>query len=281
MYAFLRSRIILELVAPTIAGGTDKFACAGGIRPELVGERAVKTFGRCRFCSAGRVGGGCCYGSSITRPGLASSSVFRPGGTFVTSTDSARRIVRDLAASITTGDEVEQAARAFALEWIDSGAPLFRVRKPDLPPIHLCSYAVLFDRRRRSVLLADHVNAQAWLPPGGHVDDLEDPRATVLREVREELGIDAEFDPLCGGEPIFLSVTRTRGASSHWDVTFWFVLAGDEDTLLQRDPAEAHELRWWPIEQAVLFEHAEQFDPCWSRFLDKLRTHGHVDEPVR
>lgn len=80
-----------------------------------------------------------------------------------------RRIVRDLASSITALDDVEQDAQNVVLEWIDSGAPLFRVRKPDGPPTHLCSYAVIFDRRRRSVLLADHVKANAWLPPGGHL----------------------------------------------------------------------------------------------------------------
>lgn len=102
----------------------------------------------------------------------------------------------------------------------------------------------------------------------------------MVREAHEELGIDARFDPVCGGEPIFLTVTRTRGEGSRTDVSFWFVLAGDEDMALQRDPAEARELRWWPIDDAALWEPAEQFDPGMMRFLDKLRTHGVVSEPV-
>lgn len=191
-----------------------------------------------------------------------------------------RRVVRDLACSITALDDAEQDAQNVVLAWVDSGAPLFRVRKPDGPPMHLCSYAVVFDRHRRSVLLADHVKADAWLPPGGHVDDQEDPRVTVVREAYEELGIDAQFDRVCGGEPIFLTVTRTRGESPHTDVTFWFVLAGDEDMTLHRDPAEARELRWWPIDNPDLWEPAEQFDPGMMRFLDKLRAHGAVSEPV-
>ncbi|AYF75282.1 NUDIX domain-containing protein [Nocardia yunnanensis] len=200
--------------------------------------------------------------------------------TLLTSTDNARRIVRDLAASITALDDVEQDAQKFVLGWIDSGAPLFRVRKPADPPTHLCSYAVIFDRQRRSVLLADHVKANAWLPPGGHVDPDEDPRVTVLREAHEELGIEAQFDSVCGGEPLFLTVTQTRGDHSHTDVSFWFALAGDEDMTLRRDPAEARELRWWPIDDAALWQPVEQFDPGMMRFLDKLRAHGGVGAPV-
>ncbi len=42
------------------------------------------------------------------------------------------------------------------------------------------------------VALHWHPKVKAWLPPGGHVDDNEDPVEAVLREVREETGIEAE-----------------------------------------------------------------------------------------
>ena len=34
-----------------------------------------------------------------------------------------------------------------------------------------------------------------WLPPGGHVDENEDPVQTVLREIEEEAGVRAEVVP--------------------------------------------------------------------------------------
>jgi 8-oxo-dGTP pyrophosphatase MutT (NUDIX family) len=37
-----------------------------------------------------------------------------------------------------------------------------------------------------------HRKNQMWLPPGGHVEPNEDPVEAVIREVREETGVDAE-----------------------------------------------------------------------------------------
>ena len=42
------------------------------------------------------------------------------------------------------------------------------------------------------VLLHWHLKVGAWLPPGGHIDDNEDPVQAVLREIREESGVEAE-----------------------------------------------------------------------------------------
>ena len=43
------------------------------------------------------------------------------------------------------------------------------------------------------VLLHWHQKVKAWLPPGGHVDENEDPVQAVLREIEEESGIIAEI----------------------------------------------------------------------------------------
>ena len=42
------------------------------------------------------------------------------------------------------------------------------------------------------VLLHWHPKVGAWLPPGGHVEPNEDPVQAVIREVREEAGVEAE-----------------------------------------------------------------------------------------
>ncbi len=44
-------------------------------------------------------------------------------------------------------------------------------------------------------LLHWHPKVKAWLPPGGHIDENEDPVQAVLREIHEEAGVRAEVVP--------------------------------------------------------------------------------------
>ena len=44
-----------------------------------------------------------------------------------------------------------------------------------------------------SVLLHWHKKVLEWLPPGGHIELNEDPVEAVLREVKEETGLDVEI----------------------------------------------------------------------------------------
>ena len=41
------------------------------------------------------------------------------------------------------------------------------------------------------VALHWHSKVKAWLPPGGHIEDNEDPVQAVVREIREESGLEA------------------------------------------------------------------------------------------
>lgn len=159
-------------------------------------------------------------------------------------------------------DDLEAEHIADTLDWIDSGAELFRIEKPANPPRHLISYFVLMDGEY--VLLVDHINAQLWLPTGGHVDPGENPRETVRREAYEELGIEAEFIDM---SPKFLSVTETVGLTAgHTDVSLWYILRGHREEHLTFDGSEFQEIRWFHRDQVPF----ERSDPHMKRFLSKL-----------
>ncbi len=180
-----------------------------------------------------------------------------------------RAVVHDLVDGVIPLDEHEAQDKATTLRWVRSAAPLFRIARPATPDQHLCVYFALFDEARRTVLLVDHVKAGLWLFPGGHVDDGEDPRTTVLREAAEELRIDGEFHPWFGDGPLFLTVTKTRGEHSHTDVSFWFVLAADQNMQIEADPREANDVRWFALDDPAEWAH-DRFDPHMARFRDKL-----------
>lgn len=82
-----------------------------------------------------------------------------------------------------------------------------------------------------------HPRVQAWLPPGGHIEPNEDPLQAVLREVREETGLDVRVlgtpDPLPRGttlpSPVRISIfdigpdSRTDEDHQHIDLIYFTV----------------------------------------------------------
>lgn len=170
--------------------------------------------------------------------------------------------IREEVGRICPLDELEHASKLDVLDWIDSGAELCRLEKPATPPKHLISYFAVVDGDY--LLLVDHINAELWLPTGGHVDPGEHPRDTALREAREELSIDGEF--LREG-PIFLTITETVGRTAgHTDVSLWYVIRGDRNAPLRFDRSEFHEARWFHRSDVP----THRTDKHMSRFLRKL-----------
>ena len=173
-----------------------------------------------------------------------------------------RQQIRDEVASVQPLDDLEHQDICDVLAWIDTGMPLCRIQKPATPPKHLIAYFVLLDGDH--LLLVDHINAQLWLPTGGHVEEGEHPRTTVAREVVEELGIEASF---MQDSPFFLTVTETVGLTAgHTDVSLWYLLEGDRSALLTFDESEFFGVHWFRRQDVPL----HKTDAQMLRFLNKL-----------
>jgi 8-oxo-dGTP pyrophosphatase MutT (NUDIX family) len=178
-------------------------------------------------------------------------------------------VIENLVRDVQSFDSREAADQAGILDWVASGQPLFRTVPPDTPPKHLVVYFIPVDATQRCLLLGDHRKSGLWLPPGGHVEDGEDPRLAVTRECREELGIAAEFDD---DKPLFLSVTPTRGANSHLDVDLWFVLRVTRPAArITPDPREFNGIRWFGLDEPRDWP-SDTYDPEMHRFAAKLRS---------
>lgn len=175
-----------------------------------------------------------------------------------------RDLTRAMIAAMTPGDDAEASDLQFALEWIDSGAGIWRQGAIDVPPVHLVSYFAPVDFAARALLLADHRKAGLWLPPGGHVEPGESPLETVHREAREELGLEARpWRP----EPLFLTVTETVGSlARHTDVSLWFVLKLAREETVAPDPGEFAGVRWFAWDDLPL----ARCEPNLTRFAARL-----------
>jgi 8-oxo-dGTP diphosphatase len=188
------------------------------------------------------------------------------------SVDHLRLAIGGLVSQVRPVDGQEAADQSAIAEWVKSGLPLFRTVPPATPPRHLVSYFVPLDAAGRSVLLGDHVKSGLWLPPGGHVEEGEDPRDTVERETLEELGIEASFHPgVAGNRPFFLTANPTLGEHSHVDVSMWFVLDCARAVEFRPDPGEFRSVRWYNIDEQLEWP-ADRFDPQMTRFIRKLKA---------
>jgi len=178
-----------------------------------------------------------------------------------------REKIKKLVTSITPYDQLEEEHKLNVLGWIDSGAELFRIQKPDVPPKHLVSYFILFDQSTKKLLLVDHIKAGLWLPAGGHVEKDENPTGTVKREIQEELSIAAEF---IVETPIFVTVTKTINTSSpHTDVSLWYLLKGDSTKKLDYDTREFNGYKWVSSEEILAMD-IKTLDPHLHRLVKKL-----------
>ncbi|HET7152394.1 MAG TPA: NUDIX hydrolase [Candidatus Kapabacteria bacterium] len=191
----------------------------------------------------------------------------------MTTSEQNRQIVLDAVSVIEPLDELEAAHKAEVLAWIPSGALLYRIAKPADPPKHLVSYFVLVDSDNNSVLLVDHINAQKWLPTGGHVELNEDPKTTVEREVQEELGIAARFTPQIKDKPLFITSTQTVGLTAgHIDISLWYVLEGSKGETFNYDKNEFADVKWFTFKE-ILETEPSRMDPHMHRFVNKLMNH--------
>jgi 8-oxo-dGTP pyrophosphatase MutT (NUDIX family) len=193
--------------------------------------------------------------------------------------DHRRACLLKLIGAVDPWDDLERTHRETATQWIAGGAPVYRLRKPDVPAMHLVSYFVVLDGRLGRMLLVAHRKSGLWLPAGGHVEPGESPWAAVVRECREELGIEAVASPITGELPLFLTVTQTLGQGAHTDVALWHLLRADADTITTYDHDEFDAIRWL-TDQQVLEESAGLLDPHMHRFTRKLQ-HASVNDGQR
>lgn len=140
--------------------------------------------------------------------------------------------------------DVEKADISWTLEWLEKADS---VHKPHNMDAHLGVLCLVLSPDRKKAFMLHHKKAEAWLPPGGHVDHNLAFKEAVRHELTEELGKELI---LIGEKPFFLTRTMTRGKNAgHIDVTAWFIAEGNPSEHYVVQEKEAESARWMDIEE--------------------------------
>lgn len=148
-------------------------------------------------------------------------------------------------------DEREQGYRDRILAHVEGDADWWH--RATLPG-HVTASAFIADAALEQMLLHHHRKLDRWLQLGGHDEGERSPAQTVLREVREESGL--EGLRFYGGGPAIFDldihpIPAGGGMAAHLHLDVRYLLVADPEAPLRRDPAESLELRWFPLEQAI------------------------------
>lgn len=112
-------------------------------------------------------------------------------------------------------------------------------------PTHVTASAIVVGAR--GTVLHRHKRLGLWLQPGGHIDTGELPAEAVLREVREETGLDVRHPP--AGPNLFHVDVHPAGDHLHLDLRY---VVGGDDADPQPAPGESPDARWFSWPEALL-----------------------------
>lgn len=164
-------------------------------------------------------------------------------------------------------DEREAEDRAAILRLVESEPACFS--RTTFAPGHITGSAFVVCRATGLVLLHHHRRLDAWLQLGGHDENESDPRATALREAREESGL----EDLTLLTPDILDVDvhdipAGKGEPPHKHLDVRYALVTERPDTIRRDAAESIDLRWFALDDAA----RTMNEPGARRALSRLRA---------
>ena len=129
------------------------------------------------------------------------------------------------------------------------------------------------------VLLLHHKKLGVWLYPGGHIEKNETPDQTVIREVKEETGLDVE---IVGGKDDNLADINTDvsvlynpyvtlcelvGSHYHNDIVYLCKISGNNREI-RHSEGESKDIKFFSIDE---LDSIKLF-PNFRRLLEKVLT---------
>ncbi|MFH2019650.1 MAG: NUDIX domain-containing protein [bacterium] len=114
---------------------------------------------------------------------------------------------------------------------------------------HVNVFFLPFNKEANKAYLGWHIKADDWIPPGGHIEPGETPVEAVIREMKEELGVEITKSQL---EPFDFSIKAIgrpeKGCVTHYDLWYIVHTPVSNFTFL---PSEYHDAAWFPLSDAI------------------------------
>lgn len=107
-------------------------------------------------------------------------------------------------------------------------------------PDHFCVFFLPVDRDSNMIFLGNHIKANDWIPPGGHIEQNESPLETIRREMKEELKykLDKEVIELFS---LTIKSIKKKDCQKHWDL--WYVIYMPKIDFIF-DKSEYYNVKW-------------------------------------
>ncbi len=110
---------------------------------------------------------------------------------------------------------------------------------------------------KNTVLLRKHDKYEIWYGPGGHIELGEDPNEAVIREAKEEVGLDIKLagDSFSFNEPSgekslipprFLNRHYITDVHEHVDMVYF--ATADTDSIIQNEKEVSESIHWFTKE---------------------------------
>lgn len=127
---------------------------------------------------------------------------------------------------------------------------------------HFTASALIINKEKK-VLLVNHRKLGVWLYPGGHVEWNETPDETVVREVKEETGLnvkiisdrdgtlsDLKADVSVLHHPYVILCEKINGDNQHYhlDLIYLCKIENEENSELHHNPKESSDIRFFSLE---------------------------------